>query len=108
MPLPIHWLFALVQTAIEPTGLTPYQAVMAFFTAGNTAGLLLLAFKAGGYTRQIEVNTAAIREINEKGSPVVRELGAKLDAIATNMSELTEVVMRGACKYAARSGTYEH
>ena len=98
-----NWLWSFIQmTALEPAGLNAFQATIALFTAVNSLGIFIVIFKAGGYTRQIEINTQELQTIKEHGSPAVQTLGSKIDDLSKRVDILTDTVMRGTCKYAGK------
>jgi hypothetical protein len=58
-----------------------FEIVLSVGTGINTLALLIVAFRAGAYSRQVEVNTGRITALEEHGSAHAGRLEEKLNAI---------------------------
>lgn len=55
--------------------------LLSVITGLDTLGIAILAFRAGGYARQVEINTGRIGVLEQSGSPHLQAIEAKIDAM---------------------------
>jgi len=79
---------------ITTLAVTGFQVAISAFSALNAAGVMALAFRAGAYARQVDVNTGRLDTLERSGSPAVQRLEAKIDAVTDGLGRVEEMMVR--------------
>jgi len=67
--------------------------VLTIFTGVNTLALVAIAYRAGTYARQVDVNSARIKALEEHGSPALGRLEAELGAVKDVLGRVESMML---------------